>query len=375
MRVLITTPYDLAVPGGVNRHAFDLLDALTRRGIEARLVGPASRAVRTDDPRVVSMGRVRTLTFNGAKSRLALDWRIVPALRRLMREFRPDVVHVQEPVAPLPGAAALWLAPRGAVRVGTFHTYSETSRGYLWAWPWCDAVWSRLDARIAVSEPACEFATRFHGGEFTVIPHGVRQPATAALRAVRPPARPARVLFVGRMDEPRKGFGVLVAALRLAETMAPGALTLEAVGLGADAWRERTADLPIEYCGELSDADLGRVYARCDLCCVPSVGGESFGLVALEALAHGVPVVASRIRGYAEWLGGAEVGEVVAPGDPAALAAALVRLTGDPALHARCAARARELAATFDWERCTDRLLEIYRGGRSLSPPRRIAPR
>jgi hypothetical protein len=191
----------------------------------------------------------------------------------------------------------------------------------------------------------------------TLVPCADEGPATKFLATLTAtsPDQPVLVVDDDRIYHPR--------LLEHLAALAPGALKLEAVGLGAAAWRERAADLPIEFCRELSDADLGGVYARSDLCCVPSLGDESFGLVALEALAHGLPIVASKIHGYAERLGGADVGEVPS-GDPAALAAALLRLAGDPALHAGCAARARELAATFEWERCTNRLLKIYRGGR-----------
>lgn len=349
MRVLLTTPYDLAVPGGVNRHALDLLETLSRRGLDVRLVGPASAPVYADDARVVRLGRVTVSSLNGARSRLTTDLGIGGAMGRLIREFRPDVIHLQEPFLPTLNAFALWHAG-AARRIGTFHTYAETSRGYLWIWPWCRWVNSRLDQRVAVSAAARDFATQYHPAAFSVVPNGVRMPAAAAVRPERAPGTPTQVLFVGRADEPRKGFAVLQAAMQRLATEVPGCHELVALGPGTAR-------------GEVTAAQLAAAYRAADVCVVPSRGGESFGLVALEALAHGVPVVASRIRGYAEWLEGAGVGELVPPGDPVALADAIRTVTADAARYAACARQARLVAAEYDWEKCVDRLLALYGPG------------
>lgn len=350
MRVLLTTPYDLAVPGGVNRHAFELLEALTRRGFTAKLVGPASGPAWRNDERVMRLGRVWVGALNGARSRVTLDLAIGGALRRLIAEFQPHVIHLQEPFLPTLNTFALWHAG-AARRVGTFHTYSETSRGYLWAWPWCRWINRRLDARIAVSVAARDFATHHHPAPFVVVPNGVWLPPPAARRPPRPPGRPARVLFVGRGDEPRKGFAVLGEAMRRLEAAAPGGFVLDAVG-------------PATPRGRVSDAELAAAYAAADVGVVPSLGGESFGLVALEALAHGVPVVASRIRGYAEWLEGAGAGELVPPGDPSALAAAVAGLVNDASRHARCTQAALALAARYDWTVLVERIVKTTYGDR-----------
>ncbi len=357
MRVLLTTPYDLAVPGGVNRHASELLAALSERGVEARLVGPASFPVHTDDPRIVRLGRVSAHGLNGAQSRVTLDWSIRGAIRDLVRDFRPDVVHLQEPFLPLLNTLVLRAAGR-ARRIGTFHTYSETSRGYLWTWPWCRWIGAQLDARIAVSAAARDFASHYHPGRYDVISNGVRLPAESMRRSSVPPHRPARLVFVGRAGEPRKGFEVLRRALEQLDRETPGAFVLTVVGPDQPA----SDGLPIVWRGQLDDAALSEAYAAADLALVPSLGGESFGLVALEALAHGVPVVASRIRGYAEWLEGRGMGELVSPGNPAVLAAAVRRLIGDRERHAQCGRRAMELAAEFSWEVVVERILRCYRG-------------
>ena len=348
MRVLLTTPYDLAVPGGVNRHARGLLAALCARGVDARLVGPASAPLAERDPRITVLGRVWVGGFNGAHSRVTLDLGLGPALRRLLRAFQPDVVHLQEPFAPTLNTFALLLAGR-ARRVGTFHTYSETSRGYLWSWPWCRWINRRLDVRIAVSAAARDFATRYHPAAFQIVPNGVCLPPPERMRPPGPLANPVRLLFVGRADEPRKGFAVLREAMRRLEVRAPGRHVLEAVG-------------PATPRGTIRDGELSAAWASADVCVVPSLSNESFGLVALEALAHGVPVVATAIRGYADWLAGAGVGELVAPGDAGALAGAVWALTNDPVRFLACAARARPLAERYGGDAIAAQLIALYRG-------------
>lgn len=360
MRILLSTPYDLAVPGGVNRHALDLLDALTRRGHEARLIGPASRPVLGEDARVTILGRVWVGSFNGARSRITLDLGLAGSVRRLVRAFAPQVVHAQEPVVPTLNTFALLFAGE-ARRVGTFHTYSESSRGYLWTWPWRRWSDALLDVRVAVSPAARDFAALYHPGHYTIVPNGVRLPAEDEVRAPRPCGSPVRLLFVGRADEPRKGFPVLRAAMARLSAAQPGRFALSVVGphppgeCGADAGR-------IDWLGEADDRGLSQAYANADIAVAASLGGESFGLVALEALVHGVPLVATRIRGYADWLGPQEAAELVPPGDAGALADAIARLADDPARHALLAAHGRRVAETYAWDRIVDRLLELYEG-------------
>jgi phosphatidylinositol alpha-mannosyltransferase len=354
MRILLTTPYDLSVPGGVNRHALDLLDALTERGCVVRLAGPSSAVFRPDDARIIRLGRISVRAFNGARSRVTLDLGIGEQMKCLIANFRPDVIHVQEPFLPTINTFALLHAGK-ARRVGTFHTYSETSRGYLWAWPWCRWINTRLDARVAVSVSAREFATRWHPQPFTIVSNGVCLPPADAVRPARPVGKPVKVLFVGRADEPRKGFAILQEAMRRLELESSGAFTLDAVG-------------PATARGEVTAAELAAAYASADVCAVPSTGGESFGLVALEALAHGVPVVASRIRGYADWLEGMGAGALTCAGDAPALAAAIRELTGHPAGYLAAVRRAPEVAACYSWDVLVPRLLAIYRGDQPLSP-------
>jgi phosphatidylinositol alpha-mannosyltransferase len=356
MRVLLTTPYDLAVPGGVNQHALGLLDAMGRRGVEVLLVGPSSAPGSEGDARIRPMGKVSVGRLNGAKSRVTLDLSVAPALSRIIRGFAPDVIHAQEPFVPALNTFALLEAGK-ARRIGTFHTFSESSLGYLWAWPWCRWVNSMLDARIAVSESARDFVRRFHPAHYEVIPNGTRIPGPNDRRKPLPLKPPVRLLFVGRADESRKGFGVLAEAFRLLNVAQPGRFVLNVAGPSRPP-----GAAGILYLGKPDPAALSRAYAEADITVVPSVAGESFGLVALESLSHRVPVVASRIRGFSDWLDGSGAARLFESGNPHSLKDTLSSIASDPQEHERMAACAVETSSKFEWVRVVDRILALYSG-------------
>jgi phosphatidylinositol alpha-mannosyltransferase len=173
------------------------------------------------------------------------------------------------------------------------------------------------------------------------------------------------LLFVGRADEPRKGFGVLLGAMRILEEGGQGQFALTVAGPGAEAWCEQARGMPVRFLGRLSDKELAAAYREADVCVVPSRGGESFGLVALEALAHGVPVVASRIRGYADWLADVNGGLLVEPGDETALAEALRGVAAEPGRYEEWVRRGPEVAARYSWDAVVVRVLEVYESARS----------
>jgi phosphatidyl-myo-inositol alpha-mannosyltransferase len=358
MRVLMSTPYDLAVPGGVNQQALGLRDALEARGITAKLVGPASVPVDFRDGRVESLGPVSAVARNGAISRVALNPGVITRCRRIMRDFKPTVIHVHEPVVPLVGPALLALVPNGVRRVGTFHTYSERSWGYLGTWPWCRWLWSQLEARVAVSESAREFATRYHRADFSIVPNGVTPPSEVPTRNFQ--SGRLRLLFVGRMNESRKGFACLVAALRCLSEEELGQLEVVVVGRGSEKWRAVTGELPISYEGQLSDADRERAMARVDALVLPSLGGESFGVVGLEAMIRGLPVIASRLPAYADWMRDAAL--YFAPNHAQGLANIIRWMTNDPALLAKFSQRAVIRAQAYAWPKLAEDWISIYRG-------------
>ncbi len=369
MKVALVSPYDFLQPGGVNTHVRHLAAALRSRGVEAAVLACVSDP-RGAPPWLLPLGgRLVTLRSAGARARVSLDPRVVGRLRALLRRHAFDVVHLHNPLSPLVSLGAL--ASRAVVPdtafVATFHEYRarlnpamELAKRALR--PWID----RLDGRIAVSAPALEFNRRRFPGDYRVIPNGVdtaRLGGDGARASAAP--RPPTILFVGRL-EARKGFIFLLEAVRRLAPRGPGA-RLVAAGPADAPTRRRLAAFAaahgldgVELVGRVGDDELAARYRDADVFCAPSVDCESFGIVVLEAMAAGLPVVASDIPAYRALVEEGRHGLLVQPGDPAAIARALETLLADAGRRRAMAAAGRATAARFDWSRVAGEILGFY---------------
>lgn len=357
MKIGIFTPYDLSHAGGVNRHAQALARALARRGHVARVVGPASGAVPDG---CEGIGGVVPIRANGSVARIGL-FASRRAVARILERERFELVHVHEPLVPGPARLALRLAEVPVV--ATFHANSERE-GALQALARRLGAGglSRIAHGIAVSRQAKRFSRAIYRGRVAVIPNGVDlSHYAAAIRPVDPGAPrsgPLKVLFVGRFGEERKGLPVLLdAAARL---VASGrAVEVAIVGDGPREKFEAAARRAnARFLWRADDREILNALAACDVFCAPSRFGESFGMVMVEAMAAGCPVVASDIPGYAEAARGAAV--LVPPGDGVALAEALWRVGQDGPLRARLAERGIARAQALDWSHVAEHVLRIY---------------
>ncbi|HUL58983.1 MAG TPA: glycosyltransferase family 4 protein [Anaeromyxobacteraceae bacterium] len=370
MRVCVITPYDLSHEGGVNRHVRSLARALGALGHEARVLGPASGPVPEGCD---GLRGVVPVPANGSVARIGL---LVPPRR--VRDYLDahafDVVHVHEPIVPGPGRHTLRLATCPVV--ATFHANAEHELPLLRLVRFfASAGLGRVDRAIAVSRQAKRFSRTIYRGHTAVIPNGVdlaRFHPAAREPGADHPARPVEVLFVGRFGEPRKGLAVLVEAVRLLRASGRAA-AVRVVGAGpAERFAEASQQLGVRFEGRLDDAALAHLLARADVLCAPSTGGESFGMVLVEAMAAGCPVVASDIPGYAEAARGAAV--LSRAGDPAALAETLWRVGGDAALRRRLSERGRARAETLGWAHVAARVLRIYAQAGALAAPPAAPP-
>jgi phosphatidylinositol alpha-mannosyltransferase len=362
-RVILTTPYDLAVYGGVNNQLFGLYRYLRALdGYEILVIGPSSQPEAISDEAIFTIGKVSTLRMNGAKSNLTLEIGIGGRIKEILRDFDPHIVHLQEPFAPILNT---WVLKHSrAINVGTFHTYSETGRGYYWAKPLLWWKFKRLHLRIAVSEAARRYVGGAFPGPYEIVPNAIdgredrEDDCEGALRLS--PERTKRLLFIGRMDEDRKGFEYLLQAMALLGRGRVGKYRLVAVGTGAERWQEETSGLDVQYTGKLTSEELQMEIRRCDLLCAPSTGGESFGVILLEAMIFGKPVVASRIEGYRELIGESEAGVLVDKEDGAALAEGIKRVLGDETGYVRRTEEARRLAEYYTWAETGPRITGFY---------------
>jgi phosphatidylinositol alpha-mannosyltransferase len=278
--------------------------------------------------------------------------------------------------------------------IGTFHAFGEYSPVYAMGRPLLRRYFKRLHGRIAVSHAAYEFVSQYFPAEYEIIPNGVDVGRFSAPQRPIEWMRDGRptVLFVGRFEEQRKGLRWLLQALPIIEPFFPD-LRLVVAGSGdpeeAAEWlpmrdysrpdrtiyRSAGSALEVEFTGFVSAENLPRYYQSCDVYCAPSTGGESFGIVLLEAMAAGTPVLASRIPGYASVLFHGREGFLAEPKHPAMIAAGLVRLLSDPVLRGRMGESGRRTAQQYDWPIVTRRIVEYYRRVRAVPLPAKAARR
>jgi len=364
MKIALVSPYDWAHIGGVNNHILSLSNEFTRRGHRTTIVAPSSKpASEVEGDNLVLIGQPVPLPLSGSWARVSLSFHRNREVKRLLDEEEFDVVHMHEPLFPVAPVAALRFSK--ALNVGTFHAYVRRSRGYRGFRPLLKRWVGNLHGRIAVSKPAAELIGRYYPGDFTIIPNGID---LAHFSADAPPFErfmdgKLNLLFVGRMEK-RKGLRFLLAAFARLKWEYPQ-LRLIVVGPGRiDAPSERILGEryveDVEIIGGVPYDDLPRYYRTADIFCSPATGGESFGIVLLEAMAAGAPVLASNIPGYAAVLGDGELGGLFEPNDEVSLANGIVRLMQQPELRARMAAKGRTYVQRFSWDRVASEVLDFY---------------
>ena len=367
MRIALVTPYDYPYPGGVTEHIASLDRVFRQWGHEVWVLAASSKDKDELQDNVIKVaGGVFPLHSSGSVARISLSPRAYRRVKAILREKDFDVVHLHEPL--MPALPLIVLRHSQALNVGTFHAYRDNAHpGYELARHLLQPFFDRLDGRIAVSGAARDAVSRYFPGDYTVIPNGIDYERFN--HGIEPfPAyddgRPT-ILFFGRLDK-RKGFEHLLDAfvhvhrqLPTARLLVVGAYTRE--DKEPFVLRARREGIHgVHFLGYAPEDQKPRYFRSCDVFCAPSTGFESFGLVLLEAMAAGRPLVASDIAGYRSVLTDGREGLLVEPGDPEALAAALLRLLRDPELRARMGAQGRATARGLAWDKVAGRVLAYY---------------
>jgi phosphatidylinositol alpha-mannosyltransferase len=361
MRVGIVCPYSWDIPGGVQAHVRDLAEALIGLGHQVSVLAPGDEDSPLP-PYVVAAGRSVPVRYNGSVARLQFGPVSATRVRRWLREGRFDVLHVHEPAAPSLSLLAVMLA-RGPI-VATFHAATERSRFLEAAAGILQPFMEKIRGRIAVSAAARKVQVEHLGGDAVEIPNGV---AVARYAHAEPltgyPRAGGTVGFIGRYDEPRKGIPVLLDALARLAPSRPG-LRLLVAGRG-DA-EDLLADLPsalagrIDLLGQVSEADKARMLRSVDVYCAPNTGQESFGIILLEAMAAGTPIVASDLEAFRRVLDDGRGGAVFRAGDSADLARTLAAVLDDPGRRDALSRIGSELVHAYDWPVVAQQVVQVY---------------
>ena len=362
MKIGIVTPYAYPMPGGVNDHVGSLYRVLRSRGHDVRIITSSHGLQKASEGDIIRVGKGFSVPFNGSMGTITLSPTYLAQMRAILERERFDVLHYHEPFVPFLSLVTLTLST--SVNVGTFHAFGGLSISYEFGKRMLGHYAGKLHGRIAVSPAARHFISRYFPGEYKIVPNGV-EPGRYQ-RAV-PIARyrdgVPNILFVGRM-EPRKGLTHLLRAFRKLQRDGVRARLL-LVGTGPGEREARRYVLTrqlddVEFLGRVSEAQKAQLFKTADIYVSPATGRESFGIVLLEAMSAGAPIICSDIHGYRGVVRRERDGILVEPGSADALAASIRRLIDDPALRAQLSRAGEERAQLFTWERVGQAVEEYY---------------
>jgi len=367
VKIALVSPYDFAYPGGVTLHISYLERYFTRMGHEVKVIAPASKVVSSFGDRFIPIGRPRPIPTSGSIARVTISPWLSPRVKAVLNQENFDIIHLHEPLMPMLCATVLRLSQ--TANIGTFHA-CHGRPGYNFAKPigkWILRRWFRkLDGKIAVSKPAMEFAHGHFPGYYNIIPNGVD------LDHFSPDVSPinefcdgkVNILFVGRLEK-RKGLNYLIEAFKQVKQEISNS-RLIIVGPGTRLRHKyekqvmRSGLKDVVFVGYVAYDELPRYYKTADVFCAPATGRESFGIILLEAMAVGKPIVASNIEGYASVVTHGVDGLLVPPEDKEMLAQALISLLTDQSLRQEMGAKGRIKALEYSWEHIAQNVLNYY---------------
>lgn len=368
MKVLLSTPFDMTCPGGVNAHVLHLDRELQRLGHTTRVLSPGARQNEVeDDGHFFRIGTAIPIPANGSTARVTLSPFLTEQVQAILDREKFDIVHLHDPLTSTLHLTVL--ANSSAVNVGTFHASNSSYFGYNLVYRLGKPVFSwffeRLDYRIAVSPVARDFIAHYFRAPYDLIPNGIDYDTFGPNAGPDPiyTSDQPTVLFVGRFDESRKGFRYLLEAMGYVQQSVPQARLL-VVGPGDPSYYQnmirRHQVRNVVFTGEIPKESLPHMYAAADVFCAPSTGRESFGIVLLEAMASGKPVVATDIDGYRLVARDNREALLVEPADAEKLGRAITRVLRDPDLAGRLGDAGRTRAALYSWPRIARRVVECY---------------
>jgi len=356
MRIGLVCPYDWSAPGGVKQHVSDLALSLIELGHYVNVLTPS--ASEEDLPaHVTSAGLAIGLPYNGSVARIKFDPPAFSRTREWIRKNKFDILHLHEPTSPSPSIIAAWSA-RGPI-VATHHTSNQRSYAAKNMQFLLQPMMEKISARIAVSEDAKQTMIKHFGGDAVIIPNGVRVSDFTKFPAKPIDSGPFRLLFLGRIDESRKGLNVLLEALAQVVEVYPN-IICEIVGPGEVKEVNPKITENLIFKGMLTSIEKARAYAQSDIYIAPNLGGESFGIVLLEAMSAGAVVLASDLPAFKRVLNDGAAGALFETANSQSLAEELIKLLGDIERRKKLRIAGFNRAKEFDWPNIVKQVLDVY---------------
>jgi phosphatidylinositol alpha-mannosyltransferase len=367
MKIALVSPYDFAYPSGVGNHISCLEQQFTRLGHDVKIIAPASKAIYTIGDRFIRIGTPRPIPVSGSIARITISLWLDSTIKEVFEREKFDICHLHEPLMPTLCTTILRL--KKSPMVGTFHAsggkpwynmFSPIGKWYLNRW------FRKLDARIAVSRVALDYVNKYFPAEYNIIPNGVdTQHFNEKVTVIdRFNDGKINILFVGRLEK-RKGFDYLLEAYRLIKPAIPDCRLIQ-VGPGVRLLKKyekhiRQYGIPdVNFTGYATYNDLARYYKTADIVCFPNTGWESQGIVLLEAMSTGKPIIASAIGGFMSVLTDGVEGIAVPPRDTEKLSEAILRLIKNKQLRQQMGSRGIARAQVYDWPIIAGKLLDLY---------------
>lgn len=359
LRIGIVCPYGWDTPGGVQAHIGDLAEYLISQGHFVSVLAPVIDE-NSLPPYVVSAGKPIAIPYNGAVARILFGPIAFSRVRQWIAQGNFDLLHLHEPAIPSLSLLACWAAE--GPMVGTFHASSKRQRAIFAVGPILEPVIEKLAVRIAVSEAARHTLTEHLETDAIVIPNGI---FTEKFRAgvQRPEWTGDTLGFMGRFEEPRKGLSVLLDALPIVTRFVPGVRLLVAgPGENEDLMKKVDPELRsrITFLGRLDEKEKADFLKSVSIYVAPNTGGESFGIILVEAMAAGASVVASDIPAFASMLGEGKYGTLFKSEDSTGLARTLIELLRDTKKRKEIASVGQEHSEVFDWDNVAEQIFSVY---------------
>lgn len=364
LKIAMVSPYDFTWPGGVTAHVSQLGHELRNLGHQIKVLAPHSPSrMGTDGPAFVPLGRSVPVPSGGSVARVSLSWWLYRRIRSLLEQESFDIIHLHEPLAPVLPLCVLEVS--NAVNIGTFHAYYRRQHLYRLSQPIIKRWHDRLHGSIAVSPAARSYINNSFPRDYEIIPNGIDVDHFSQDVPPWPQYRDGKIniLFVGRLEK-RKGLRYLLDAYSRLQWEFPNTrlLVVGPGNLDKESHRILSARNPqdVVLTGKVSYRDLARYYATADIFCSPATGSESFGIVLLEAMASGKPIVASDIEGYKGLVTHGRQGLLAPRRDAQALSESLTYLANNPDLRRRMGAIGRQTADDYRWKTVAQQVENYY---------------